>query len=98
MENPFVKWLLGLWDNSNFGASMRKALAVWIMILITRIHNKYLAFEMSDKGSGSTDFLEMLIYVDYIAIGLLLGLILWQDLAKFRISNKDEPKDEKKDS
>lgn len=101
MDKPIVKWLLGVGDNSNFGLSIRKVIAVWVMVLITRIHNKYLLSActiVDGKTAGNFDFAQTLLYVDYIAIGVLLGLILWQDLAKFRMSGKvDPPADPSKD-
>lgn len=91
MDKPIVKWLLGLWDNSKEGASMRKVLAVWVMILVTRIHNKYLNIQIM-KDSQDWGFGETLLYADYIMIGLLIGFIVAQDVLKLRFGGKEPPK------
>jgi hypothetical protein len=91
MENKFVKWLLGLWDNSKDGASMRKVLAVWVMILVTALHRKYLAVQVT-KEASDWDFAETLLYADYIVVMLLLGLIVAQDVLKLKFGGKEPPK------
>lgn len=94
MNKPFVKWILGLWDNTPGGASIRKVLAVWVLILVTRLHNKYLATQVTKTAAGTTadwDFGTTLLYADYVMIGLLIGFIVFQDILKLKIGGAKEP-------
>lgn len=100
MNNKLFRWFLGLFDNSPDGASMRKVVTVWIMILVNRIHNKYLNFQVSSE-KGDFTFAQTLVYVDYLMIGLLLGMIVFQDIMKLKMfgredSKPDQPKEEEK--
>ena len=93
MDKPFVKWVLGLFDNSTSGASMRKVLAVWVMVLVTRLHNKYLDTQVSLSAKDgivtttSWDFGTTLLWADYIMVGLLIGFIVFQDIIKLKNGN-----------
>lgn len=90
MEKPFIKWILGLFDNNTNGASLRKALAIWLMVLITRLHGKYLNIQIM-KDAQDWGFGETLLYADYTMIGLLIGFIVFQDLLKFKFWQKETP-------
>lgn len=98
MKNPFVKWLLGLFDNNPGGASVRKFLALWVMVLVTLLHTKYLSVQVTKTAAGTTsdwDYGTTLLYADYIMVGLLIGFIVVQDILKFKIGgSKEPPKDE----
>ncbi len=96
MDKPFIKWLLGLLDNSPSGMSMRKVLAVWIMFLVTRLHNKYISIQLV-KESEDWNFGETLLYADYIMIGLLIGFIVFQDVMKLFRGKSDPQEPEKKE-
>lgn len=90
----FIHWLGSFWDNSPNGGSMRKVVTVWIMILITRIHSKYLNYAVN--SSGDFDFAITLIYCDYTMIASLLGLIVLQKLVDLFINLKLGTKDDEK--
>lgn len=89
-ENKAIRWFMGLWENAEGGLSMRKVISVWIMVLITRLHNKYLNYQISKEG-GNFDFAETILYVDYAVVLMLLGLILFQDILKLKFGTKEPP-------
>jgi hypothetical protein len=102
MENKFVKWFLGFFDNSPDGGSMRKLVAVWFMVLITLIHGKYLRYTISGKQEADFEFAGTLFYIDVVMVGLLLSLIMAEQLFRIfaifrgRDIEKELPKEEEK--
>lgn len=89
-----INWISSLFTTtSDGGASLRKVLAVWTMILITRAHNKWLYSQVATAGGFG--MLSDILIIDYLVILLLLGLIVFQDIIKFKNGVKSDMDDKK---
>ena len=76
------KWVASAFETrSSQGSSMNKWIALWLMVLVTLLHIKYLNAELKDKGDFS--LIPQFLWCDLIAIGILLGLVHTTDIIAF---------------
>jgi hypothetical protein len=79
--------LIGSLDTHSVGFSGRKLTALFIMLFVGKSHMEW--WEYAHKSNDFSLF-PYILTIDFLMIGLCLGLVTMEQIIKFKTENKNE--------